>query len=363
MTLTAAHNSHIAVLAISSAFPQHLHKQDKVLEAFIKRTPLSVEDQLFAKRVYPLTLIETGSSALSEDDLYRKMDRTEFANFCKKNLLALALEAAKKALSNWGGNILDITHIIWGTTTVVMDMPTPDAILIQRLGLSPFVKRVCVQHMGCLTGYRCMSLAYSIAKGDPNSRILVVAADLRSTLGNQLGEHFSRTSIIECAMFRDAGGCCIIGVPNTDDKPLVKILNHESVTIPDTGFLAHISEANDAEIILHIDRQLPDYVEKYSLSLINRLLQGTNVSINALSFAAHSGGPKILKLLQKGLGVEQSALESSWSYLKTHGNCSGGGNIPILDLELNKTNVSTPYICCLSMGPGFTMDCMLLERY
>lgn len=63
---------------------------------------------------------------------------------------------------------------------------------------------------------RCLNLAAEIAQANPKARVLVCVADVRSGLQNQLpldtDEHVtSRSSVIACALFRDAASGVVVG--------------------------------------------------------------------------------------------------------------------------------------------------------
>lgn len=68
------------------------------------------------------------------------------------------------------------------------------------LGLRSDVERTSIEGMGCLTGFRLLNLARQVAAASPHARILVIAADLRSALGNALPEKASREDIVSVAV-------------------------------------------------------------------------------------------------------------------------------------------------------------------
>jgi len=218
-------------------------------------------------------------------------------------------------------------------------------------------------------------LAASLAKENSSNRVLVVSIDLRSSLGTQLPirselEPMARTAIVECAIFRDGGGACIIGCEELPgETAIATIVRHETMTVPHTLDLVRYSEANDAVIHLLIDSTLPIVVGDHCSTLIHRLLEGTDLKPSQLSYAAHSGGPRILRVLASALGTTEANFVSSWSFLHKHGNCSGGGNLAILAEELLGADIppsedgpSGEWICCLAMGPGVTLETLLLHR-
>lgn len=118
----------------------------------------------------------------------------------------------------------DITHIIYGTMSSVVDAPGTECALINDLDMRADVQRIAVQQMGCMTGFRCLNTAAQLAQADPTARILVCVADVRSGLQNQLpgsakGEH-SKAAVLSCALFRDAASAVIVGCrPRSLERP------------------------------------------------------------------------------------------------------------------------------------------------
>jgi predicted naringenin-chalcone synthase len=145
----------------------------------------------FIDRVFTGSKIERSRSFLQEDELFKHMDRETYLSYARSSLVNMGIDACNGAISEWVGNSGDrdekvskITHIVWGSMTGGMNAPSIDVELIGKLGLPKRVKRLNVENMGCLTGFRCLALASSLAKEDKDNVVLVVVGDVRSALGN-----------------------------------------------------------------------------------------------------------------------------------------------------------------------------------
>jgi len=243
-----------------------------------------------------------------------------------------------------------------------------------------------VQQMGCLTGFRLLSLAASIAKESPANRVLVVCADVRSGLGNQLEipkgnpgvVDFPRSSIVACALFRDAGGACVIGVRpglvDGESKPKCAILAHESYLIPDTGTMVQITEGDGATIHWHNDTGLPKAVADNAPMLMERLSAtlerrtGLVLDVLKVPWCVHTGGPKVLRMVESSVGLNKAQLATSWEYLRNHGNTTGASNMTILHHFLTRTpGPSEPsskrpgdLAVLLGIGPGLAMESLVV---
>ena len=175
--------------------------------------------------------------------------------YIKSSLLTLACDASSAAIKQWGGSAADITHIVFCSSTGSITMPALDTVLCRRLGLRGDIKRLNVENMGCLGGFKCLALANEFAIAKPDNIVLVVVCDIRSALvcawakwmeatcrldrpvttagltcvtdvgtsspgtqGNQLTPHVDytpvdRANVIASCLFRDSGGACIVAHP------------------------------------------------------------------------------------------------------------------------------------------------------
>jgi alpha-pyrone synthase len=287
----------------------------------------------------------------------------------------MSQRAAQQAQAAWGGQLRDITHIVFGTMSAVIDAPTTDSRLINSLGLRTDIRRLSVQQMGCLTGFMCLSTAAELAAANPAARILVIVADVRSGLQNQL-PHWegnassgpSRACIISCALFRDAASAVVIGGgARAGEVPLAKVLRTCSAFLPGTLNYVHITDGGDTTISWYNSKDLRNAVSAAAPEMVARLLKGVRgASLQRTAFAMHPGGPKILQLTAKALGLSDDQFAVSWEFLQQHGNTSGSSNLALLHRELIRpgTDASprTRDIMCVGIGPGLALEGLLLRR-
>lgn len=97
----------------------------------------------------------------------------------EKTGMDLAVEAAEKAIAEWGNDRKAITHVVTFSTSGML-CPGIDLRLIKQLGLSPYCKHYFVSYMGCHAGLIGLRNAAEIAQADPSHRVLVVCAEVNS---------------------------------------------------------------------------------------------------------------------------------------------------------------------------------------
>lgn len=382
------------IVALASAFPPNSYSQSTYHARFKAQIPnLTAADESFVDRVFTGTGFDTCSSYLETKDLFRKMTRTEYVKYVKASLKDMALRASKEAIEQWGGDKSTITHIVFGTMTGTIHAPTLDIEVArgdtaEGLGLQVGIKRLNIEGMGCLTGYRCLGLANDIARADPRNTVLLIVCDIRSALGNQLspyeaGSRSFKSDVIASSLFRDSGAAAIIqheaiatrkptALSQGSSAPLYEILDHRSALIPGTFDLVKYHEKDGAVIFLDIAKELPEKIKEVLKGRVELLLQPHGIRMEDCTYSVHTGGPKVLKYVAESLSISKNRMASSWYCMKKWGNLSGSSNLVVLDQWRKlpaKTEGDVNYIqpeskkhvVCMSFGPGVGMELLLLR--
>ena len=372
-------------LSTASAYGHHYETEELLTALIQNRKNDPTFDVNFATRVFTKCGYKKNSIALSDPtDLFRRFTRSEYLEHRQKNLIDLAERAGNKALNGWSRPRNEITHLLWGTMTGAMHSPSIDVKLVGSLGLSQDVSRTSIEGMGCLTGFRLLNMAREIARGDPNARILVLSADLRSALGNSMPNNAAREDIVSVALFRDAASACVVGGMDylrNGEQPLNEIITGLSRVIDASHEAVDYFEDDEGAIRLHLSRELPLMIAKHDMSFVNFLLDRGRMdgfdkipqlidlqsSKSNFDILCHTGGPKVLREVQKSLGVEKEDMLWSWDVMESHGNLSGASNLAVLDWY-NKSQKSkdwnqkrSQWAICLSMGPGPCLEGVLLK--
>jgi hypothetical protein len=151
------------------------------------------------------------------------------------------------------------------------------------------------------------------------------------------------------------------------EVPLAKVLRTSSSFLPGTLGYVQITDGDDATISWYNSKDLPNAVSAAAPELVARLLKGVRgAALHRTAFAMHPGGPKILQLTAKALGLQDAAFAVSWEFLQQHGNTSGSSNLALLHRELMRPGTAasprTPDIMCVGIGPGLALEGLLLRR-
>ncbi|GAB3374577.1 beta-ketoacyl-[acyl-carrier-protein] synthase family protein [Azotobacter armeniacus] len=103
------------------------------------------------------------------------------------------------------------------------------------------------------------------------------------------------------------------------------------------------------------------YVKTFTVDLLRRAGMDFERDKEALSFAVHPGGPKIVEHVQDELGLSDDQVAISQSVFLEHGNMSSSTIPYILMQHLEEVIVGTR-IVCLGFGPGLTLTGLVLEK-
>lgn len=328
-------------------------------------------DKVFADTVFSRCGFQGHSVGLPLKNLFRTMNRDEYLQHRATCLVDMAAEACREALQMWGGAASDITHLLWGTMTGGMQSPSIDQALVEKLGLTLDVVRLNVENSGCLTGFRLVNIAADIIRGNESKRILVVAGDLRSFLGNSLPDRCKRADIVSCSLFRDGASAVVMGgFPRKTEQPLFEVIAGKSRILPNSRHCVDYKELASGAIRLHLSKDLPLLVAAAEPAFVSDLLAlaqgaigGTKIPpLLHFDIVCHTGGPKVLRELTAALGACEEQLESSWAVMRAHGNLSGASNMAVLDHLVRKQRSKRMWALCLSMGPGMSLEGIVLRR-
>ena len=192
---------------------------------------------------------DTRSSACSLDHPILQGPHTatinELSTFFLTEGVELAVAAAQKAISEWGGSAHDITHMV-STTCTHSGNPGFDLNVARTLGLRASTQRTLLHGVGCSGGLAALRTAATTALaathlGQP-ARILVVACELpMTTLRAQL-DRLHATQVVNAGMaiFGDGASALVLsnglgGDPVGCATAVYDLLGWDHLTLPDTA--------------------------------------------------------------------------------------------------------------------------------
>lgn len=311
------------------------------------------------------------------DRLMPAFDNTEIVtrNFCKPisyyaepntfeernddyitNALQYSVQAVEAAVAKAGISKDDITDLIFVSTTGLAT-PSIDALIINKMRLSPHINRIPVWGLGCGGGVSGMAKANTLAKANPDAVVLLVAVELCSL--TLIKNDYSKSNFIGSSLFSDGIVASIVKGDNHGEGKITPVassskLYYDSLEVmgwdfKDTGFKVLFSKDIPTFIHENIRADIDAFLDKQGLKLAD-----------IKNFVFHPGGKKVLDAYTEALAVEGDFLHNTRTVMNENGNMSSATVLYVLEKFITE-GYQDGYGLMLAMGPGFSSEMVLLD--
>jgi 3-oxoacyl-[acyl-carrier-protein] synthase-3 len=272
----------------------------------------------------------------------------------------LAVEAAKRALSERGIGPNDIEAILVATVTPDMFFPSTACLVQHKLG----AKGV----WGFDLSAACSAFVYALQAGaqfiatGAHKKVLVIGSDVMSSI-------IDYTDRATCVIFGDGAGAVVLE-PTDDDSLGIIDFAHEvdgsgacALYMPGGGSL-HPSTHETVDKKMHVVHQDGQAVFKFAVrkqvEICERLLQKNNIKAAEIdAFIPHQANKRIISATAERLGLRP---ESVIINIDRFGNTTAG-TIPLaMETARQEGKLKKGSLVLLaSVGAGFTVGATLLR--
>jgi alkylresorcinol/alkylpyrone synthase len=272
--------------------------------------------------------------------------------------LDIGEQALCRALVSAGIQPRDLSALFVTSVTGIA-APSLDARLINRLGLSPNLKRIPIFGLGCVAGAAGISRAADYVRAYPGQAAALLSIELCSLTLQR--DDISMAHLISAMLFGDGGAAAVI-VGSEVESNGPEILATKSVFYPNTERVMgwDISEKG-FHIVL--SPEVPDTVLRHLGEDVDTFLAEQDLCRSDIkSWVMHTGGPKVLEATATALGITAKDLEASWECLRKVGNLSSTSVLLVLE-DVYKHRRPEPGTLSIlaAMGPGFCSELVLLR--
>ncbi|MBV8866848.1 MAG: type III polyketide synthase [Acidobacteriaceae bacterium] len=366
------------ILAAQSALPPHYYPQEILVEAFRRHWGRRLERFEVLERLHLATQVDGRYLALPLSS-YPLKSWGEANNHWIEASLELGQQAVCRAITQVGKNQngtnqngsgqngsqytgidpKDIGAFIFVSITGVAS-PSIEGRLINRMGLSPHIKRMPIFGLGCVAGAAGIARAADYVRAFPEQACLLLSVELCSLTVQQ--DDFSAANLISTGLFGDGAAAVLVGGSAFGGGSGPEIVATKSVFYPDTERVMgwDISEKG-FQIVL--SREVPEVVRQNLRRDVDEFLGDNELSRADIgSWVIHTGGPKVLEATQDALDLPAGALEVSWECLRRTGNLSSASVLFVLEEVLNNRRPPAgTWGILAAMGPGFCSELLLLK--
>jgi len=267
----------------------------------------------------------------------------------------IAIEAARAAVADWGGDVADISHVIT-TSTSGWKEPGLAYAVIHALGLGQHTCKAELNFNGCFCGATCLRVARDTVRGGESGAVLVVAMESASTMFDFVDPKIS--TLLANALFGD-GAAAVVVAP----EGRWKFERAGASIVPETRDLLTFRPAiepgrNSYDMFLHreVGKSLAHYLrERGGRKLLDTVFDLASGDLPAL--AVHPGGPNILEHVQavfEQRGWPSDCLASSYATLHGYGNMGSAAVLFVLANTL--PTLAGDKLAMFAFGPGVTVE-------
>ncbi|MBZ5502450.1 MAG: type III polyketide synthase [Acidobacteriia bacterium] len=346
------------IVGVGSAFPRHYYKQEVLVQTLkhFWRDRLPKPEAL--ERLGERMTVE-GRYLARPLDFYENLQTWGEANNAWIEVgLELGEQALCRALVSAGLQPRDLGAIIVTSVTGIA-APSLDARLINRMGLSPNIRRTPIFGLGCVAGAAGISRAADFVRGCPDQAAALLSVELCSLTLQR--DDISKAHLISSLLFGDGAAAAII-TGSSLELSGPEIIATKSIFYPDSE---HVMGWNISEKGFHIvlSPDVPKVVLRHMGQDVDEFLGEQGLARSSIgSWIMHTGGPKVLKATATALGIEETDLQASWDCLRKVGNISSTSVLLVLeDVFRNRRPVPGTWSVLAAMGPGFCAELILLR--
>ncbi len=347
--------------SVGTAFPPHTYSQDELLAALKHHWGQAHHNVDRLDRLHENVLVGGRHLALPLE-AYPGLETFGDANDA---WIRVALEVGEaailEALDRAGLTPEDVDHLFTVTVTGVAT-PSLDARLMNRVAFRSDLRRTPIFGLGCVAGAAGISRAADWVKGHPDGVAVLLSVELCSlTLQRR---DVSIPNLIASGLFGDGAAAVVVTGAEREPaaQPGPRVVATRAVFYPDSEEVMgwDVSESG-FRIILSAD--VPKVAEEYLPGDVDRFLADQGLTRKDVSsWVCHTGGPKVLEAIERGLELPDGALDLTWKSLREVGNLSSTSVLLVLrdTLEAQRPEPGSLGVL-LAMGPGFCSELVLLE--
>jgi predicted naringenin-chalcone synthase len=235
--------------------------------------------------------------------------------------------------------------------------PGPDLLLAKELGLRSDLRRTFIGHMGCYAALNVIKVAMDALAARPGERVICNCTELSSAhiRDTPMPGEDPTESLITQALFGDASVSMLLG--SAPEGSGVQFLATHTEQLYDKHTMMSLNIGNQS-FWMTLAAGVPGVLQENIDGFLVKLLAPLGLSASDIThWGIHPGGPKIVRLLGKQLGLTPAQLRPSFDVLANAGNCASATVLLVLE---NILRVDQPrhgeYGVLLAFGPGLTIE-------
>ncbi len=353
------------LLAVEPVLPAYRYRQEELTDALVDIIGLDEREERLIRRIHGGCGVDTRHIALPLERYAELVDFGQMNDAFIAAAVDLGAQALTAALDRAGLRAEELDLII-STTITGLAVPSLEARIAERVGLRPDVVRLPLIGLGCMGGAAGTARLHDLLAGRPDAVGALVSVELCS-LTVQRGDS-SGANLVASGLFGDGGAATVaVGRDHPradsalDDGAVPRVVAAGSRLYAGTeAVMGWDVRSTGLRIVL--GAEVPDLVRDNVGDDVAAFLARHGLSIADIGWwVCHPGGPKVIDSLAGTLGLPQEKLAVTTESLRTVGNLSSASVLHILRTVLDSRPAPGSYGLMMAMGPGFSLELVLLE--
>src|ERR1700733_11673128 len=346
------------IAATATAFPKPYFEQQQVVDELKAYWGRNAQSAAVLERLHSRTGVQGRHFSLPLGD-YQALDTWGKANNVWIETAEELGEQSINCLLKQTNLTADRIAAIFFVSVTGVASPSIDARLVNRMKLSPHIKRNPIFGLGCVAGAAGLARAADYVRSYPDQVAVLLSVELCSLTWQR--DDMSVANLISAGLFGD-GAAAVLVAGDKVALPGPRIVASQQVFYPDTQDVMgwKVSEKG-FNIVLSPD--VPTVVRENLGRDVDEFLAQQGLTRGDIgTWIMHTGGPKVLEASAESLGLKNGELDVSWDALRRVGNLSSASVLVVLD-EVMKHRRPAPGTRSIlaAMGPGFCAEILLLE--
>ncbi|MFO1059357.1 MAG: 3-oxoacyl-[acyl-carrier-protein] synthase III C-terminal domain-containing protein [Dongiaceae bacterium] len=339
------------LLSLATAVPPHTVPQDLVVEHAMR---LFDRDRSEIRRMLPVfgnSGIENRHCCVPGEWFLEPHGWVERSRLFVDNAVDLLADAARRCVDAAGLRLSDVDGVVAVSTTGITT-PSLDALLIERLGLRPDVRRLPVFGLGCAGGVIGLSHAATMAQAIPG-RVLFLVVEL-CALTFRFGDN-SQSNIVAAALFGDGAAAALVGVEGDGPRLGAAGLHTWPRSLDVMGW-----RVEEDGLGVLFSRDIPTLVRTAYRGALDGFLHRLGLGLaDFAGMICHPGGTKVIEALEEAFELPAGRLVDAREVLRHYGNMSAVTVLFVLE-RMVRRGLAGRYLMS-ALGPGFTAAFQVIE--
>jgi alkylresorcinol/alkylpyrone synthase len=346
------------IASAASAFPKNYYPQKFLLEQLQQYWGDKLKNPQMLARLHRNVAVEGRHLALPYEKYYDLHTWGDANNVWIEVARELGEQALCRALHHAGLGPKDLGALFFTSVTGISS-PSIDALLVNRMGLSPNIKRLPIFGLGCVAGAAGIARAADYVRAYPAQAAALVSVELCSLTIQR--EDLTVANLISSGLFADGSAAVIV---TGDDLKATgpEIVATRSVFYPETEQMMGW-KVSERGFNIVLSPEVPVLIRENLGSNVDAFLADHGHKRSDIgSWVLHTGGPKVLEATADALDLHDGQLDASWDCLKKVGNLSSASVLVVLeDVMRNRRPEPGTLGILAAMGPGFCSELVLLK--